>query len=678
MKQVAIFYRNRENQPAIQYIENNLYSVLGDYIQVTNYYTNELSDREIIEADAYLVCYEEMLSYLVGHVHDFSKVIVITRSIQKKHLQPITRIPKGTDVLVVNDSKESILQTIYMIYELGFGHINLIPYEESIAKNGGYSDVNHAIVAYYSEHLVPAHIEHVLNIHNREVSFETFQKLISLLGLETTSVQRNLIHKASADMDTGSNFVDSYLGNFLRDEMLSRVVEESSRAILLIDRNSVIYYINEKAYDLFRLNQGELFRQRDYLPPNLSETPDFTNEIITLHETNYLIEKHSITLSDELVGCYLILQNEKDLRETESNLLQQLKQTGFYARYNFSDIIHESKSMAQCINLAKKAAPSDYTILIRGESGTGKELLAQSIHNHSARKTCPFVAVNCAAIPDTLLESELFGYEAGAFTGAHKSGKVGLFEHAHKGTIFLDEIGDISANLQSRLLRVIQEKQILRLGSNKIINIDVRIIAATNVDLEKQVAEGKFRKDLFYRLNVITLNIAPLRDRKGDILSLMNVFMGKGFNDLLPREKDALLHYSWPGNVRELENVASYYKLLGQIPDYLFHPESTFLTAGTADGLPGDMAPFSSMLSLSESDLKKQILETIAKHSSSISGIGRKALIAALAQNRIQLGEGVLRKYLEALKEDGLIQSSTGRAGTRITEKGLEYLKDRV
>ncbi len=676
MKQVAIFYRNRENQPAIQYIENNLYSVLGDYIQVTNYYTNELSDREIIEADAYLVCYEEMLSYLVGHVHDFSKVIVITRSIQKKHLQPITRIPKATDVLVVNDSRESILQTIYMIYELGIGHINLIPYEESIAKNGGYSDVNHAIVAYYSEYMVPSHIEHVLNIHNREVSFETFQKLISLLGLETTSVQRNLIHKASADMDTGSNFVDSYLGNFLRDEMLSKVVEESSRAIILFDRNNVIYFINEKAYDLFHMNQGELFRQRDYLPSVLADSPDFTDEIITLQETNYLAEKHSITLSDELVGCYLILQNEKDLRETESNLLQQLKQTGFYARYNFTDIIHESKSMAQCINLAKKAAPSDYTILIRGESGTGKELLAQSIHNHSSRKNYPFVAVNCAAIPDTLLESELFGYEAGAFTGAQKGGKIGLFEHAQKGTIFLDEIGDISANLQSRLLRVIQEKQILRLGSNKIINIDVRIIAATNVDLEKQVAEGRFRKDLFYRLNVITLNVAPLRERKGDILSLMKVFMGKGFNDLLPKEKDALLSYSWPGNVRELENVASYYKLLGQIPDYLYSPNIALLAENRAEDLFGGTVPSVSMLSLSEADLKKQILEIIAKHSSSVSGIGRKALMTALSLNRTPVGEGILRKYLDNLKEEGLIQSSTGRAGTRITEKGLLYLAE--
>lgn len=149
--------------------------------------------------------------------------------------------------------------------------------------------------------------------------------------------------------------------------------------------------------------------------------------------------------------------------------------------------------MKQCIKVAKKVASSDYTILIRGDSGTGKELLAQSIHNYSTRKNYPFVAVNCAAIPENLLESELFGYEEGSFTGAKKSGKIGLFEHAHHGTIFLDEIGDISPSLQTRLLRVIQEKQIMRVGSDKLINIDARIIAATNADLEQRVNDGRFR-----------------------------------------------------------------------------------------------------------------------------------------------------------------------------------------
>ena len=682
MKQVAIFYRDRENQPAIQYIENNVYNVLGDYIEITNYYLNELSEREIIEADAYLVCYEEMLAYLVGHIRDFSKVIVITRSIQKKYLQPITHIEKGTDVLVINDSRESILQTIYMIYELGIGHINLIPYEESIARNAGYNYINHAIVANYSETLVPPHIQHIHNIHNREVSFETFRKLIALLDLENTAVQRNLIYKASADMDTASNFVDSYMGNYLREQMLSQVIEGSSQAILLLDRNNIIYYINEKAFEIFHMNQGETFHQEEMLSPGLASMQDFQKEVITYNEINYVSDKTSVFLLDVPVGCYLIFQNEKDLRDTESTLSRQLKQSGFYARYCFSDIIHQSSAMSQCIRLAKKAATSDYTILIRGESGTGKELLAQSVHNHSGRKNYPFVAVNCAAIPETLLESELFGYEPGAFTGASKNGKVGLFEHAHRGTIFLDEIGDISANLQSRLLRVIQEKQILRIGSNKIIDIDVRVVAATNVNLEQLVAEGKFRKDLFYRLNVITLNLAPLRDRHEDILSLMKVYFGKNFSSLTPKEIDAFLQYSWPGNVRELENVASYYKLLGQLPDYLYKQESA--KSSSDSGEPEQKGNHEHMLlplqadrtRLSESQIKQEILRIIAKGSRSVSGVGRIVIMSALQKQEIFLGEGVLRKYMDQLRQDGLIISGTGRAGSQITEKGRKALEE--
>ena len=571
MKEVAIFYRDRENPKAIQYLEDNFYDVLGGYIHITNYYTNEFEPGQQIDADVYILCYEESLSDLLGHIDDFTKVVVMKRNIKQQYLQPVIDLPAGTSVLVVNDSRESILQTMYMIYELGVSHIKLIPFEPLISQSDGYESIDTAIVTEMSEHLVPPYIKNVLNIHNRDISFETFSKVISVLGLNNAHIHAALLRKIRDELDTGADYINSFLSNFLKDSMLDNVINEPSRLIVLLDKKNKVHFINDAAYSIFGIECGETFPEKDMLPSRLCGQLSFKDELIKFRDINYMAEKTDISLMGESVGSCLILQNENDLREKEDSMNRMLRQTGFYARYTFSDIIHRSAPMRTCIDMAKKAALSDYTILIRGESGTGKELLAQSIHNHSARKKYPFVAVNCAAIPENLLESELFGYEEGSFTGASKGGKPGLFEHARRGTIFLDEIGDISPNLQTRLLRVIQEKQIMRVGSGKIVDIDARIIAATNADLEKKVANGDFREDLFFRLNVIPLSIAPLRQRRDDILPLLKVFLGRQFGMLSPSDRNMLMNYGWPGNVRELENAAQYFRTMVQIPDYIRH-----------------------------------------------------------------------------------------------------------
>jgi len=211
--------------------------------------------------------------------------------------------------------------------------------------------------------------------------------------------------------------------------------------------------------------------------------------------------------------------------------------------------------------MALRIAKLDATVLIQGESGTGKEIISKIIYKNSARSKGPIIKINCSAIPENLLESELFGYEKGAFTGAHSEGKIGLFELANHGTLFLDEIGELPLPLQAKLLRAIQEKEIMRIGGKKSIPIDVRIIAATNVNLQEAVKEGKFRADLFYRLNVVPLTIPPLRNRKEDIPGLVKHFIAK-FNQKYKTNKEldkdawpVLIEYDWPGNVRELENL---------------------------------------------------------------------------------------------------------------------------
>ena len=229
---------------------------------------------------------------------------------------------------------------------------------------------------------------------------------------------------------------------------------------------------------------------------------------------------------------------------------------GFQATYSFKDICGSSQQMNQCIQHAKRYAHTDLTVLLLGETGSGKEMFAQSMHNASSRRNGPFVAVNCAALPEGILESELFGYDDGAFTGARRSGKMGLFELAHNGTIFLDEIGEMPMSLQSRLLRVLQERKVMRLGGDRVFPVNIRIFAATNKNLMELVGEHKFREDLFYRLNVLTLKIPPLRERVEDIPDLANLFLREsgGKCCLTPAAEKVLTSYGWPGNARQLRH----------------------------------------------------------------------------------------------------------------------------
>lgn len=270
-----------------------------------------------------------------------------------------------------------------------------------------------------------------------------------------------------------------------------------------------------------------------------------------------------IIVDGVLKGSVGVLHDLTEIKRLNSELMQA-KQIirNLEAKYTFDDIIGNDELMIAAMQKAKQAALTPATVLLRGESGTGKELFAHAIHNLSYRKYNQFVRVNCAAISENLLESELFGYEEGAFTGALKGGKIGLFEQAHGGTIFLDEIGEIPLSTQVKLLRVLQEKEIVRVGGTNHINIDVRVIAATNAPLERAIEEGRFREDLYYRLNVLPIHIPPLRKRKKDfhhlILHLIKKFnqeYGRSVEEIDIEALNKLKTYDWPGNVRELQNI---------------------------------------------------------------------------------------------------------------------------
>lgn len=285
------------------------------------------------------------------------------------------------------------------------------------------------------------------------------------------------------------------------------------------------------------------------------------NEIVIKHRGDEfsLLASLSTLGGEEEKELIVTLQSIKKIQKKviQSTERNQLK-------LEFKDILGLARNFTDVIKIARKAAQSDANILIYGESGTGKELFARAIHNESKRSAYPFLPINCGAIPDELLESELFGYEKGAFTGAYNT-KLGKFEVAEKGSIFLDEISDMPYRLQVKLLRVLQEKEVCRIGSNKIRQVDVRIISATNKNLEKHIKDGLFRDDLYYRLNIIPLFIPPLRERREDILFIAEHFikyysklLDKGNFKMTPEVKNIFLKYSWPGNVRELQNLIEY------------------------------------------------------------------------------------------------------------------------
>jgi DNA-binding NtrC family response regulator len=328
---------------------------------------------------------------------------------------------------------------------------------------------------------------------------------------------------------------------------------------------------------------------------------------------------------------------ERALRRENENLREQLRQ-----RYGLSGLIAQSPAMHDVLDLIERVAPTDATLLIRGESGTGKEVIAKAVHHASPRAERPFVAVNCGAVPETLLESELFGFIRGAFTGAVAS-KRGLFEEAHGGTLFLDEIAEMPAALQVKLLRTLQSREIRRLGATQPTTIDARVIAATNRDLAAMISDGRFREDLFYRLNVIEVVLPPLRERREDIPALAEHFagrsaarLGRDFR-LAPETVERLLRYPWPGNVRELENAMERAVILARgnavAPEDLPPHVAAGLNLGSSPTLPRQTT-----LAEAERDLILQTLERFGRNHSAAAealGIGRTTLWRKLKEYEI-------------------------------------------
>ncbi len=353
-----------------------------------------------------------------------------------------------------------------------------------------------------------------------------------------------------------------------RNELLNRIIEMTDEGILALDSVGSILMINGTCVQMLHLrNKNVVSMSAEEIIPESVLTAQEDGTIIKLFGRQVLVRRAPMVVDGEPDGSVLMLQYVENLQKTEIAVRQKLNQKGLIAKYDFRDIIGHSTTLARTVSQAKRFAKTDSDILIIGESGTGKELFAQSIHNYSDRRNRPFVAFNCGAIAPNLIESELFGYVGGAFTGASRDGKVGLFELAHKGTLFMDEIGELPLSMQASLLRVLQEKEIRRLGDDKIIPIDVRVIAATNVNIQEKARTGEFREDLYYRLDILHLLIPPLRNRLEDLEDLIPYLIRNFTCDGKPVifEPEAiarLKELEWRGNVRQLRNVCQRLSIL--------------------------------------------------------------------------------------------------------------------
>ena len=335
---------------------------------------------------------------------------------------------------------------------------------------------------------------------------------------------------------------------------LKALLDSTKDAIAAFDDKGVVMHSNS----LFqRLSESADFDLGRFLD-NQSGTPS----VEQVNGNYFVVEKLSVNVQDETQGTLLVMRSTEKVSKAEGALRRAFTSKRHAASYRFEDILGLSPAITHVIETARKIAPCNLTVLITGETGTGKELVAHAIHNASPRAEEPFVCTHFAAMPATLIESELFGYDEGAFTGARKGGHPGYFELAHKGTIFLDEIGDLPANFQPHLLRVIEDRRVMRVGGNYPIPIDVRLIAATNQDLESMVRQGRFREDLFYRLQVIPLSLPPLRSRQEDIPILATHFLSQadrsGRKRFSPDVLEFMQTYPWPGNIRQMASVVNF------------------------------------------------------------------------------------------------------------------------
>lgn len=658
MKSIIVISKGRNTLRAFC---GQMHRLFGRAAKVTGYCEEDLLPNDL-SGDLILVSSQQVYQRVKGQLPAACPLVIARRSINYHEVGKLFNIPAGTDVLLVNDMASSAEQTVAQLLTLGIDHIHYQPYSPDAPR---YPRLPIAITPGERE-LVPDCVERVVDIGVRLIDVSTLVEILirlDLLNMYADLLSVNFVKdmvfliKSSTKMMHASNKVK---------RQLQTIINSVHDGIIATDDEGEISVFNPVAEELLDMRARHALGRAPRLLTNgallrvLGEAKEDREVLVKTDRHHLLVNVAKLRPEQAGSGKVFTFKDVSEIRRMEETVRRKLIHEQKIARYTFDHMIGESEAIRRALSIAEKMAKSNSTILIQGESGTGKEIVAQGIHNASPRRGGPFIAVNFAAMTENLLESELFGYTAGAFTGAGRNGAPGLFEEAHKGTIFLDEIGDAPLPFQVKLLRVLQEQQLRRVGSAKVIPIDVRVIVATNRDLKRLIAEGAFRQDLYYRLNVLPIQMPPLRARGEDILLLAKYFYRSrsaafGGEDYFRWIAPQLLRYHWPGNIRQLQNVVEY--LVNICPGE--PPTSELLP----DELKEDALSRPSPQEES-SRLKCRVYDEILRANLQDRSIGRRSL----AQH-LRVPENRIRAVLRQMQADGDVVLQKGRKGLKICKE---------
>ncbi len=673
------------------YYAGELNNFFGDDIDVDFLSTKDDDLNKLKEYDMVMITTHTIISKIMPYVSKKSKVLKVTKNLNPQGVERINELPYGSEALVVNVGPKTVSESIYLIYSYGRTDLELHPYYPGLDS---YKKLD-LILSQGELDIVPNYGGTVIDIMNTTIDVKTFLEVIGFFNLDKKMYLDKLLERQSfkkSDND-GMSFIISERSMF--DDIINVLFENLNEGVLIYDDMGLITTSSSSVQKFLRKTTEALVGR------DITQVIDVEKDIVFGEQPSETIFKvgktplicsvlPKMTFGKNNYGL-IILKKYNDTEMKMHMYKKELLEKGHRAKYDIQDIAGSSSVMEKIKTYALKIAKSDSTVLIIGESGTGKELFAHAIHNNSRREKEQFVAINCSAIPENLLESELFGYEDGAFTGAKKGGKQGLFESANGGTLFLDEIGEMPLHLQNRLLRVLQEQEIMRVGGNSILKIDVRIIAATNMNLKEQVAEGHFRKDLFYRLSILPLNLPPLRERGEDVLEIFErLMLNKKEKVILSDDvKKYFLAYNWEGNIRELSNCGEYLINLGfdhveveDLPESM--KEASNLKETALSYKKTNTVEWENKtrnrdavddLYKEKADVNTLILRVLYEKAKANLKVGRKQLSLELTAYDIFLGEQEVRNKLLLLESLGLVVIKKGRGGTQITPGGINNLK---
>lgn len=666
MKKLALISKRQNTSNALT---AQLRGLLKDKVSVTGYYLEGnmkfISDEDLVVITSQQI-YQEAQQYIAASC----PVIVARRSINYHEIERLFTIPEGTEVLLVSDLLTTTVETILLLEALGMDHIRYYPCAPDTSQ---YPRLKIAVTT-GQEELVPDFVQQVIDIGHRNIDFTTLVEILGALSLldDTANLLSANYVREMIDFIKQTRLLAARHSQM--QHQLQVIINRVHDGILAFDEKNNITVINSIAAELLNLNSDDVIGKK--LNAKLLDKNSFRifskaadeEQIIRINNRQWIVTTAAMQKGGS-GGKVYTFKDVTEIQRMEEELRRNLVRQQNFARYTLEQIIGESEEIKRAKALACKLGSSESPILIQGESGTGKELFAQGIHNVSSRRKGPFIAVNFAALTESLLESELFGYSEGSFTGAKKGGAPGLFEQAHKGTIFLDEIGDAPLSFQVKLLRVLQEKQVRRIGGAQLIPVDVRVISATNVDLQALIRQGKFREDLYYRLKVLPIKLPPLRARKQDILLLAGFFYQEycKFRPMLEAEEyfrlvaPYLTAYDWPGNIRELQNAVEHLVSLcpAESPSEQLLPEEILATYL-------DTAPRQS-----ETATVHLLLSAIDYANQSYRPVGRRSLACKLG-----IPESAMRRHIAYLEEQQYIIVNRGRNGLELTEKGKALIAD--